>query len=158
MRKFEIDQVAICPTNPQAAIELLSALGALDWARDHVVAFGEVFGMPTASEADLAFNYSMDDCAKPMEFEVLHYTEGSNWMDTDARRNSVSHLGMHCTEEELEEYKTFFYSRKIRIAQEVDTVSHTNPVIDGKRLYHYCIFDTKHILGTDLKFIVRKML
>jgi len=158
MRKFQIEQVAICPINPQAAIELLAALGALEWARDHVVAFGEVFGIPAANEADLAFNYSMDDCAKPMEFEVLNYTEGDNWMSESPRLNSVSHFGMHCTEEELAEYKEFFHGRRINIAQEVDTTSHTNPFIDGKRLYHYCIFSTKHILGTDLKFIVRRIL
>jgi hypothetical protein len=34
--------------------------------------------------------------------------------------------------------------------------SHTNPVISGKRWYNYVIFDTKEILGVDLKFIVRK--
>ena len=33
--------------------------------------------------------------------------------------------------------------------------SHTNPVIAGKRSYNYVIFDTKDILGVDLKFIVR---
>jgi hypothetical protein len=42
------------------------------------------------------------------------------------------------------------------VAQEVLTQSHTNPVISGKRWYNYVIFDTKDILGVDLKFIVRK--
>ena len=76
-------------------------------------------------------------------------------MDTDERRNSVSHLGMHCTADELELWQEFFAERGIGIAQEVVTDSHTNPVISGKRLYNYVIFDTKEILGVDLKFIVR---
>jgi hypothetical protein len=29
-------------------------------------------------------------------------------------------------------------------------------LIDQKRKYHYVIFDTRAILGTDLKFIVRR--
>ena len=41
------------------------------------------------------------------------------------------------------------------MAQEVFTESHTNPVIAGKRSYNYVIFDTREILGVDLKFIVR---
>ena len=49
----------------------------------------------------------------------------------------------------------FFANRDIEVAQEVFTDSHTNPVIAGKRSYNYVIFDTKNILGVDLKFIVR---
>lgn len=153
MLRFKIEQVAICPNNPAAAIELLTALGAEDWARDHVVANGQVYGNGGHNEADLAFNY---DLIKGSEFEVLHYTDGDNWMGDLQRVNSVSHLGMHCSEEELKEFFNFFKSRNIAVAQEVFTESHTNPVIKGKRQYHYVIFDTKHILGTDLKFIVRR--
>jgi len=153
--KFTIEQIAICPHNPAAAIELLTALGAGEWAHDHVCASGTVFGEDAENEADLAFNYQLGNAK---EFEVLHYTAGDNWMAGLPRTNSVSHLGMHCTAEELAGFKALFAARNIGIVQEVDTLSHTNPVIDGKRLYHYCIFDTKPILGTDLKFIVRRIL
>lgn len=150
--KFVIEQVAICPKDPVAAIELLTALGAAEWARDHVVADGVVFGVEGRNEADLAFNYSLGE---GKEFEVLHYTDGNDWMQHGGRPNSVSHLGMHCTAEELEEFKEFFAGRGIGVAQSVFTKSHTNPVIAGKRSYNYVIFDTKEILGVDLKFIVR---
>lgn len=153
MLRFRIEQIAICPDAPAAAIELLTALGAEDWARDHVVAAGEVYEEKGSNEADLAFNYNM---ISGKEFEVLHYTAGDNWMADPLRANSVSHLGMHCSEEELEEFRNFFNKRDINVVQEVFTESHTNPVIHGKRLYHYVIFGTKHILGTDLKFIVRR--
>lgn len=153
MLRFRVEQIAICPHDPVAAIELLTALGAEDWARDHVVAIGQVYDEEGENEADLAFNY---DLIKGSEFEVLHYTAGDNWMRDLQRVNSVSHLGMHCSEEELKEFFDFFSKRGISIAQEVFTESHTNPVIKGKRQYHYVIFDTKHILGTDLKFIVRQ--
>jgi hypothetical protein len=157
--KFKIEQIAICPKDPAAAIELLTELGAAEWARDHVISDGHVFGIKGRNEADLAFNYAMDEHEgnpKPLEFEVLNYTNGHNWMDNAERQNSVSHLGMHCSAEELVEFKKFFLARGIRVAQEVFTDTHTNPVIAGKRWYNYCIFDTKGILGVDLKFIVRR--
>lgn len=150
--QFRIEQIAICPRNPAAALALLTAMGAAEWAKDHVVANGAVFGQDGQNEADLAFNYNLFG---GKEFEVLNYTSGNNWMLHGERPNSVSHLGMHCSSEELTQWRAFFADRDIYVAQEVFTESHTNPVIAGKRKYNYCIFDTKAILGVDLKFIVR---
>ena len=150
--KFKIEQLAICPFNSKAAKELLAAMGITEWSNDHVVATGNVFGEHGTNEADLSFNY---DIFEGKEFEVLDYTEGDNWMKHGGRPNSVSHLGMHCTAEELLRWREFFYERDIAVAQEVFTDSHTNPVIAGKRSYNYVIFDTKDILGVDLKFICR---
>lgn len=153
MPKFKIEQIAICPKDPAAAKELLTAMGAEQWAEDHVIAAGAVYGKNGENEADLSFNYSL---IEGKEFEVLNYTTGENWMKHPDRINSVSHLGMHCTYEELEQWYEFFAERGIKVAQEVETLSHTNPVIAGKRSYRYAIFDTKEILGTDIKLIVRK--
>jgi len=151
MPKFKIEQLAINPKNPGQAKVLLAAMGFDDWVNDHVVAAGHVKGAPGSNEADLSFNYGIF----PGEFEVLDYTTGPNWVDEIEGAN-VSHIGMHCTEEELAEWKVVFGQFYIQIAQEVWTESHTNEAIKGKRSYHYCIFDTRDILGCDVKFIVRK--
>lgn len=157
MLQFKVEQVAICPKDPAAAIELLTAMGASDWARDHVVASGTVFGSQgQTNEADLAFNYQLGNAETPLEFEVLHYTDGDNWMNRYDRENTASHLGMHCSADELLQWREFFSERNIRVAQEVNTESHSNPVIAGKRFYNYVIFATKDILGIDVKFIVRR--
>ena len=150
--KFSIEQIALFPSDPVAAIELLKALGMEDWAHDHVVANGQVRGKDARNEADLAFNYS--GLEKARELEVLSYTRGNHWMAT--RPRSMSHLGTHCTAEELVEWRAFFKARDIVVAQEVMTESHTNPIIAGRRTYNYVIFDTRPILGIDLKFIVRQ--
>lgn len=151
--KFIIEQIAIVPKDPVAAKKLLAEIGATEWSEDHVVATGKVFGIEGTNEANLSFNY---DIFAGKEFEVLDYTSGPNWMDDLQRgRNAVSHLGMHCSAEELVKWRAFFAERFIMVAQEVLTDSHTNPVIAGKRSYNYVIFDTKEILGVDLKFIVR---
>lgn len=152
--KFFIEQVALCPANPQAARKLMEEIGAVEWHEDHVVAEGEVFGVAGVNEANLSFNYQMLD--KANELEILDYTDGNDWMQHGGRPNSVSHLGMHCSAEDLVKWREFFAEREIGVAQEVNTQSHTNPVIKDSRRYNYVIFDTKEILGVDLKFIVRK--
>lgn len=126
----------------------------MDWALDHVKASGEVYRVPDSNEADLAFNYEILSSAR--EFEILNYTRGDNWMECVDRVNSVSHFGMHVSAEDLVAWRQWMGVAGIQVAQEVMTESHTNPVIDGKRWYNYVIFDTKHILGVDLKFIVRR--
>lgn len=151
--KFKIEQVAICPKNTAEAMKLLMDLGLNEWVYDHVTATGNVYGQAGGNEADQAFNYTAID---GKEFEVLHYTTGPNWMEDLTRVNSVSHLGMHCTAEELVQWRKFFEDGNIPIAQEVMTQKHTNPYIAGKRWYNYVIFDTRELLGVDLKFIVRR--
>lgn len=166
--QFKIEQVALHPTDPERAIALLSKMGLSEWARDHVVATGRVNHSGCTNEADLAFNYQAtrglpsekDEIflshseIKPLELEVLHYTEGRNWMQL--HDDSVSHLGMHCSAEELLRWRAFFESEGIQEAQSVRTISHTNPYLVGNgRKYNYTIFDTRAILGVDVKFIVR---
>ena len=152
--QFKIEQLALHPRNPALAIALLTEMGLAEWAKDHVVADGVVRGVPGTNEADLAFNYESTRGDKPLELEVLHYTQGAHWMEIF--EPSASHIGMHCTEEELVEWTKFFTSRGIPIAQQVNTRSHTNPVIAGQRWYTYTIFHTRPILGIDCKFIVRR--
>lgn len=151
---FRIEQLALYPTDPQLARDFLTQLGAGEWANDLVHARGEVFSQPTRNAAELSFEYNLMRGAS--ELEVLNYTSGPNWMDVrDADPHRVSHLGMHCTEEELVRWREKFAALGVPVAQEVVTDTHTNPVIAGKRRYNYVIFDTYSILGVDLKFIVR---
>ena len=150
--EFKIEQIALCPPDPEAAKALLRDMGATEWAEDHVVASGEVFEGQDTNEADLSFNYTMLERAR--ELEVLHYTAGPNWMQDKAP--AISHLGSHCTAEELELWRAFFAERGIFPVQEVETQSHTNPVIKDKRQYKYVIFNTRPILGVDIKLIVRR--
>lgn len=157
MKNFFIEQIALCPVDPVRAKELLQAIGLTDWIDDHVVARGFVKGIGEGvNEADLRFNYQATrPDAKPLEVEILHYTDGPNWMQRHAP--SVSHLGMHVTAQELAEIRTKMDDLNVRVAQEVFTESHTNAfLIETGRKYQYVIFDTRAILGVDLKFIVRR--
>lgn len=176
MPKFKIEQIAVSIPDAAAAQEFLSKIGLTEWFHDHVIATGKVF--PDASgrdgrgysgdctnEADLRYNYqagngSDQGAGKPLELEILDYTEGHNWIEenvdySEAHENQVSHLGMHVTAQELVEWDEFFKSEGVQLAQSVITDSHTNPHIAGKRRYNYAIYDTRGIIGVDLKFIVR---
>ena len=155
--QFKIEQIAICPKHPKAARALLAALGLDIWVEDVVAASGTVFeGKDKVyNVANLAFNYQgTPDAGQPLELEILDYKIGDNWM---ARRaQSVSHLGMHCTEDELAGWRAKFAENKIGVAQEVFTEAHSNPAIKDSRRYHYVVFNTRDVLGVDLKFIVRR--
>lgn len=158
MPRFKIEQIALAPHNSDggAAMWLLRDLGITEWVEDDVIADVKMLRERpvegSQNKAHLAFNYT--GLAEARELEVLQYKPASpNWLAGKTPR--ASHFGMHCTEEELEEWRAFFERRGIGIAQEVETVEHTNPVIAGKRRYRYVVFDTAWIIGVDLKFIVR---
>jgi hypothetical protein len=155
---FQVEQIALCPKNPTLARQLLEDLGLSEWFVDNVHAAGYVHGVPGENHALLQFNYQAGSgqdigAAKPLELELLHYTSGRNWMDRAP--NTVSHLGMHVTQEQLDDFRAYFFSKGIGAAQEVFTQGHTNAAIRDERRYNYVIFDTREILGVDLKFIVR---
>lgn len=151
--RFFIEQLAIAPPDPQRAKALLAKMGWTEWTEDRVTAHGGVRdAVDVTNVARLSFNYQTQRGTQ-LEFEVLHYESGANWMAS--RGPSASHLGMHCTAEELDGWRDFFAKEGVGIAQEVRTSSHENPLIAGKRWYQYVIFDTRPILGIDLKFIVR---
>ena len=150
--QFKIEQVAIAPRLAVAAKRLLTDMGLAGWTEDTVKATGTVGDRHTSNMANLSFNYEASNGA--LEFEILEYTFGDNWLR--GLPSIVSHLGMHCTAEELDQWKRFFADRGIAIAQEVFTDSHTNQfLVDCGRKYNYCIFDTRQILGTEIKMIVR---
>jgi len=153
---MKIEQIAFAAKDPQKLIETLTKMGLKDWAHDEVVATGKVFGVPTTNKAELHFNYDFG-----FELEILNYIEGRNWHTKRNKANDdifLSHLGLHVEEAEMELIKRVMGIMGIKIAQEVYTDSHTNPVIKGKREYHYVVFDSKDRIGFDLKLIERIML
>jgi hypothetical protein len=153
--QFKIEQVALAINRHREneALALLTVLGITEWVDDTVVANGRALQHGHGQNiADLSFNYTALNDAK--ELELLRYREGNNWLMFDAQPR-VSHLGMHVTAEELEQWRAVLTEFGLGVVQEVHTASHTNPSIAGKRWYNYVIFGATHLIGTDIKFIVR---
>ncbi len=138
-------------------------IGLEEWSHDDVVADGSVLGSGCCTnKAQLAFNYeaTRTENPKPLELEVLHYTRGRHWLEEEMGIAfdgvCVSHIGMHVTAEELDVWKSVLTGFGLKIAQEVKTQSHTNQfLLDNGRKYHYTIFGARHLIGFDLKLIVR---
>lgn len=152
--KFKIEQLALNPKDPALAFMLMQELGLTEWIHDGASAEGVVFGEPAKSVGNLSFNYD----AQPLELEILHYSSGRNWLEAYNKvppASVASHIGTHCTAEELERWRAKLALHGIQVAQEVVTIAHTNPNVPPGRRYKYVIFDTRDIIGIDLKFIVR---
>lgn len=147
----KIEQVAFACADPSAIINIAQSFGLKNWSHDTVVAKGHVFGLPATNKAELHFNYELG-----IELELIKYLEGFNW---HRRRHPqyifLSHMGFHVDEAKMQKCKSQLAAAAVEIAQEVITQSHTNPVIAGKRTYHYVVFDTQHLIGFDLKLIER---
>lgn len=156
--RFPIDQIAVVTKNSSKLISLLHRIfQPWAWHVDRVKACGAVFGKPAENVADLAFNYNL---IPGVEFEVLEYVEGRNWHDdgiygTGLTEPGLSHFGVHVTSEQMETACKVLREAGYKVAQEVKTTSHTNPVIKDSRWYHYVIFDTRADFGFDLKLIER---
>lgn len=151
--KFKIEQLALNPRDPGRAFALMNLLGLDDWSHDQASASGEVYGRSVSNVASLSFNHQAE---KPVELEILNYREGDNWLAWhNSHRSIASHIGMHCTADELEQWRAKLLAFGVKVAQEVVTTKHTNPNVPPERKYKYVIFDTRDIIGLDVKFIVR---
>jgi hypothetical protein len=158
-----VDQIAIFSRDPQRTKQMFAKFfDIVEWADDHVVANGRVFGQDARNNADLAFNYQL--MGKGLEFEILHYPpskDNPNWLEKTGNGTNCgvqagfSHLGMHVDDNAMRFFLERAQAMGIGIAQEVYTESHTNPAIKDSRRYHYVILDTRVLFGFDLKLIER---
>lgn len=161
--QIKIEQIAFASPNPQNTKKLLSSLmGMGDWTEDQVTTKGFLLDedgkdMAIENTANLSFNYSGG-----IEFEVLQYIDGPNWLEErckpipNAPWPVLSHIGMHCTDKELEHWMVVMSAANVQILQDVTTISHTNPfLLETGRQYRYVIFGTEELLGFDFKLIVR---
>lgn len=159
MPKFKIDQLALAinPKREAEALRFLADCGIDNWTSDRVVASGTVFAKSCCNQAELKFNY---EAFAGNELELLKYTSGDNWLSrarSGTTESMVSHIGMHCEEADLMDWRKVMIKYEIELAQEVWTDSHTNPRIANCRRYHYVIFNTRDLIGVDMKFIVRRI-
>lgn len=157
--KFIIEQLALNPINGFKAKQLMDVLGWTDWVTDHATAVGQVYGEHGRENvAALSFNYqARPHDGKPLELELINYLKGENWLAAHNSMTGVaSHIGMHVSGEELEAWRAEFFKIDVFEAQEVVTTNHTNPNVPKDRSYRYVIFDTRDIIGIDIKFIVRE--
>lgn len=158
--EFPVEQIALKVPDVEKAKEVFRAIGVGEWAEDRVEAWirepaGE--NIPRSNTARLAFNYQL---IPGKELELIEYEKGWNWLaerEDSGIPFGLSHLGLHVPEDtDLDAIKRSLFDRfGFEVAQEVKTMSHTNPAIRDTRRYRYVIFDSHNVLGFDLKLIQR---
>lgn len=164
-KKFE--QVAMyVPHIDEAKHQYYKQFGITDWKEDTVTATGWI-GINNndvrsklclmTNVARLAFNYDLG-----FELELIHYVAGKNWHHErgridehgDCSKAFASHMSYHV--EDMEGAIVKFEKSGLKVIQNVTTISHTNPyLLEKKRKYNYAIFDSRELLGFDLKLIKR---
>lgn len=156
MEPIKLEQVAIYAPDPYAKQQQLrEALGLTEWVEDTVRAVGEVFGVEQENLATLLFNHQLG-----YELELICYHnpfKPNNWHSAagrDMATTFLSHKGYHVTD--VAAAKQHYRDCGFAIAQEVYTIEHSNAYLRkiGRR-YHYVVYDTRQLLGFDLKLIER---
>jgi hypothetical protein len=157
----KFDQVAFYVPSIEDAKRNYRILGCTEWTDDVVTAVGTVGKEKDCTNvARLAFNYQLNT-----ELELIRYSAGRNWHQEANGRPHVgedgscaaafmSHMSYHVENmyDEVSRLTKFGF----KVVQDVKTISHTNQyLLSTGRKYNYVIFDTRAMLGFDLKLIKR---
>jgi len=173
-READFDQLAIATRFPST---LMKWIGGSTWSHDHAYSRAVVAGYPEPKEVEfkLFYNYEQDIPFK--ELELIQFLSLHNFHSVSNRGISplglyapslyeklgsmgvdmpfISHLGIHCTEEEGKDWRFHLGQRDIHPVWEDTSYKHTNPIIAGKRTYHNIIFGSREALGFDFKACIR---
>lgn len=146
---LKIDQIAFLARTDEDEHLIKYRLGLLDaeWIEDVVKAEGLVDGDWNTNVAKLLFNEDYG-----IQVEILRYLNGANYTQ-NLKAGEICHIGMHVSSEDSAFVPPFFNSK---VAQEVETISHTNEFLTtiGRR-YHYTVYDTRKLFGVHFKIIQR---
>lgn len=112
----------------------------------------------SVTQAHMFFNYTV----MPMEFEVLHYSAGDHRYSKAAQAAAaesaaapnpfLSHFSVY-TENLEREAGELANVLGFGPYYKFTTEGHTNPRVKGKKRFTETIFDTRGLIGADLKFI-----
>lgn len=141
---MKMDQVAIAYSNDEEKAAIKRSLGLVDapWIKDTVKAEITVLGRHnefTAGENVAELEFCMD--LGGMQFELIRYTSGPNWINEAARLGvafpMVAHVGFHLDEGEA------WPNAEVAgvLVQEALTIEHSNTDVNAaNRRYHYRIY------------------
>lgn len=158
-----VEQVAMYVPNMDKAKANYARLGLTNWVDDTVTGEAKVaYGgncKNGLNVAHLSFNYDLG-----FELELIRYMNGPNWHHANGRIREdglpydllpfPSHMSWHV--EDMAASKARILEAGFKIAQEVHTINHTNPyLMSNGRKFNYCVFETRTLLGWDIKLIER---
>lgn len=172
-REANFDQLALATQFPHQLMGMLPGV----WSQDEVSSEVNLLGFHEIQNITfrLFYNYEQDIPFK--ELELIQFMSYHNFHSfsnhaisplglyapslydrfkySGKLRPFISHIGIHCSEKEGEDWRAHFKSYGIDVAHEDWSYAHTNPVIAGKRKYHNIIFASRRALGFDFKACIR---
>lgn len=149
---YQMHQVAIFTDHAQAAVDKWKSFGHTEWAEDKAVLVGKLDGIEGTifTYAHMWFNYDI----MPMELEFLEYT-GHNRHAAEGRDGAqpfISHMSTYVDNVFIEAMKMQIHFNMLPYHRFV-TTNHQNPHVLGKKRFIECIYDTRELLGYDIKLI-----
>ncbi len=176
-READFDQLAIATPYPKPIMDLLGG----EWSKDHTKSRVRLPGFPEEQEIEFKLFYNYEQNLQFKELELIQFLSHHNFHSLVNKTISplglyapalhqllsilkkrvtpveyfISHIGIHCSEEEAMQWRLLFLSRGINAVHEDTSYSHTNPVIAGKRTYHNIIFGSREAIGFDFKACIR---
>ncbi len=136
---MEFEQIAIKADKDFTIQEAFMEPGS-DWTRDTVFAKGVLLNNHYGDKysvienlAELRFNYGV---FPGKEFELIHYTDGPNFLDEETWVGAISHFGVHVPV--IDDFRDYLKNKGFLLIQEVVTLEHRN--VPKGRHYHYAIF------------------
>ena len=147
---YQFHQVAIFTDDQGAALWQYYKLGYERWIHDTAELKGLLHGEEVITKADMAFNYDI----MPMELEFLTY-HGPNRHAQEGRTGRIpfiSHMSVYVDDVRAEASQLYTNHEMLPYHRFI-TQNHSNPNVIGKKRFIECIYDTRVLLGYDLKLI-----
>ena len=143
---YQFHQIAIYAANQDNAVDFYKEMGHTDWIEDFAILHGWLDGELVETKAHIQFNYDI----MPMELEFLTYM-GPNRHTAQGRDGVVpfiSHMSVY-----TDDVFDVAMNMPMKPYHRFVTRDHMNPGVRDKKRFIECIYDTRNVLGYDIKFI-----
>ena len=150
--QYQFHQVAIfCPDHgAKDAMDLYKTFGFKRWIEDSAELKGFLHGDPVVTKARMYFGYSVIGG----ELEFLEYEGPSRHQGSEGRGRSpyISHMSAYVDDVRTTVSDVYIVTGRVPYHRFI-TQNHTNPAVAGKKRFIEAIYDTRELIGYDLKFI-----
>lgn len=149
---LKFHQVAIYSANVFESVNMWKDMGYEDWTYDEAILSGTEWGKPGSKKAFMAFNYDI----LPNELEFVHYSAPTRHLQDERDGNPpfISHMSVMVDDVQWETLR-IFNRFGMKPYHEFLTGHHTNERVKGRKRFKEAIYDTRGLLGFDLKLIQR---
>ena len=150
---LKFHQVAVYHIRPDTAVHEWAGMGYSNWVSDVATLIGTEWGHRSEKVGEMWFNYDI----LPMELEYVHYSTTTRHSG-DGRTGHIpfiSHMSTY-VEDVDDTVKRISEEHDVEPYHKFQTSGHLNPSVKERGLtFREAIYDTRHLLGFDIKLIQR---